>query len=101
MYRISLKVCLRLSGRWGSIRALCCLGLEEGSVTECYPQVGLASCDDLITDPLLRALIWMVGLFCVAFNAVVGIWRLKENKVWLSKHGIIVCFIAEMKVFTV
>ena len=78
---LALKSVYALSGRWGSAPALCCLGLEEGNLTECYPQVGLASCKDLITVPLLRVVIWMVGLFCVAFNAVVGMWRLKENKV--------------------
>ena len=39
----------------------------------------ISSCDDLIREPLLRIFIWIVGLFALAGNLIVIVYRLKER----------------------
>ncbi len=71
------NVCTRMSDN----TAICCLAEREHNLTECHPQIGISSCDELISDHVLRVSIWIVGASCLLCNAFVVIWRIKEHKV--------------------
>ena len=69
-----------MCARWSDNPGLCCLAKEELNLTECFPQVGISSCDHLISDEELQVIIWIVAASCVLFNAVVAWWRITEHK---------------------
>ena len=73
-------MCLHSS--WSNNPAICCLAKKKLTLNECHPEVGLSSCDELIADPVLRGLIWIVAATCLLFNAVVARWRMTESKVY-------------------
>ena len=71
----------KLCGRWSDNPGLCCLAAKELNLTQCLPQIGISSCEDLIRDKELQVLIWIVAAACLLFNVFVVGWRIMEGKV--------------------
>jgi len=56
----------------------CCLATGP---TNCFPRPDeFSTCEDLMSNFVLRTCIWVLGLVSLAGNSVVIIWRLKDSR---------------------
>ncbi|XP_074657250.1 LOW QUALITY PROTEIN: G-protein coupled receptor GRL101-like [Tubulanus polymorphus] len=58
--------------------AICCLA---PLVAECEPHAdAFSSCEDLMSNVVLRVMIWVIGITASAGNMVVVVWRLRKGR---------------------